>query len=165
VVHPKEGLNVAVHPIVLGVLVAAALKKAKGASSAVSSPEGWAGGKSLGMLDLVAVDGAGHCMRRDAAMAFIAMRQQAQMDGVTLVVDSAFRTMAEQQALYDEYTSGARTDVVAKPGWSNHQGGIAVDVATNRGKSASYAWLLEHARSFGFYATVQSEPWHWEYRV
>ena len=75
---------------------------------------------------------------------------------------------------------------VAAPGFSNHQGGIAVDFALllkpdpknpdgEKELSASMAqsdpwkeswfwrWLVQRAGEFGFVA-YEPEPWHWEYK-
>lgn len=114
-------------------------------------------------LALSAIDAAGHLLRTDAANSFVTMRAAAERDGVQLVVESGFRTMGQQQALWEAYQRGERADVVAQPGWSNHQSGVAVDVVTERGTNAAYGWLLQHAATFGFRRTVGSEPWHWEY--
>jgi len=146
--------------VTLGVFVAAIKKR----SAAPADREGWSGGQSLGQLDLIDIDGAGHLMQRDAGLAFTAMREQAQLDGVTLHVDSAFRTMAEQQALYDLYKAG-KGNLAAAPGYSNHQAGLAVDVDSQKGTNAAYDWLVANAHVFGFYRTVPSEAWHWEYRA
>ncbi len=68
---------------------------------------------------------------------------------------------------------------VASPGYSNHQGGIAVDFAL-RLKDANelgasmaqsdpwkeswfWRWLKQRAGEFGF-VEYEPEPWHWEYK-
>jgi len=50
---------------------------------------------------------------------------------------------------------------MAVPGTSNHNLGIAIDIANASG--ARLAWLLKHAARFGFSWEVQSEPWHLRY--
>lgn len=50
---------------------------------------------------------------------------------------------------------------MAVPGTSNHNLGIAIDIANASGKRLE--WLLKHAQSFGFSWEVQSEPWHLRY--
>jgi hypothetical protein len=66
--------------------------------------------------------------------------------------------MAEQQYLYDCYLTKScnNGNLAAKPGYSNHQNGRAVDVSTS-------SWLFANAAKFGFVRTVPSEDWHWEY--
>jgi LAS superfamily LD-carboxypeptidase LdcB len=124
-------------------------------------------GKQLGPIELKPI-GSGFYLRSDAAEQFNLMRQDASTDGVSLVVDSAFRSMAEQEALYAELVAGSRTTPVAKPGYSNHQNGIAVDIAVQSSQqSPTYQWLAANAGDYGFVNTGATfnnpEYWHWEY--
>lgn len=105
--------------------------------------------------------GSGFYLRRDAAAAFLEMKLAAAADGVKLVPNDAFRTMTQQEAAYAKYLAGG--NLAAQPGHSNHQGGIAVDIESGGGMNASFVWLTNNARRFGFRRTVASEPWHWEY--
>jgi len=50
---------------------------------------------------------------------------------------------------------------MAVPGTSNHNLGIAIDIANASGKRLE--WLLKNAERFGFSWEVQSEPWHLRY--
>lgn len=112
----------------------------------------------------VAPIGNGFYLRSDAAEAFLEMREAARRDGVILKVNSAFRTQEEQERLYKLYRegNGARA---ARPGFSNHQGGLAVDIEVGGSKeSETYKWLDEHADEFGFNNNEGdrvNEPWHW----
>jgi hypothetical protein len=57
--------------------------------------------------------------------------------------------------------------LTAKPGYSNHQSGIAFDIhygQTEAERGKQYVWLCKNAWRFGFVRTVFSERWHWEYR-
>jgi LAS superfamily LD-carboxypeptidase LdcB len=47
---------------------------------------------------------------------------------------------------------------MAVPGTSNHNWGIAIDIANASGKRLD--WLLANAHRFGFSWELQSEPWH-----
>jgi LAS superfamily LD-carboxypeptidase LdcB len=47
---------------------------------------------------------------------------------------------------------------LAIPGSSNHNWGLAVDVANANGKTLK--WMLENEHLYGFSHEVQSEPWH-----
>lgn len=109
--------------------------------------------------------GGGHFLAAPAAAAFHAMRAAAALNGVELRVNSSFRTMAQQQQLYARYLAGTGA-LAAKPGFSNHQGGIAVDIDVfdDEGrKRPAYDWLHGNAERYAFRRTVASEPWHWEY--
>jgi len=105
----------------------------------------------------------GKVMRSDAAAAFNRMHAAARAAGINLHVNSGFRTMAEQRALYRAYQNGTG-NLAAKPGYSNHQGGIAVDINVGGTGTSTYRWLAANARNYGFVRTVPSEPWHWEFR-
>lgn len=112
-------------------------------------------------LDLIGI-GGGHYLRRDAAFRFFEMREAAWKDGVSLQVNSSFRSHEKQQELYAMYRAGTGS-LAAKPGYSNHQSGIAVDIESSGGTNAAFRWLTQNASDFDFRRTVPSEPWHWEY--
>lgn len=90
--------------------------------------------------------------------AFLRMQRAAHEAGVYLSISSGFRTMAEQKYLYGCYLSGRCNggNLAAKPGYSNHQSGVALDLSTS-------TWLANNAGRFGFKRTVPSESWHYEY--
>jgi hypothetical protein len=89
---------------------------------------------------------------------FIKMQKAANAAGVNLSVNSGFRTMAEQQHLYSCYIhkNCNNGNLAARPGYSNHQSGYALDLTTS-------TWLANNAGRFGFRRTVPSEAWHYEY--
>ncbi|HWN66030.1 MAG TPA: M15 family metallopeptidase [Haliangium sp.] len=82
-------------------------------------------------------------------------------DGHAIRLNSGFRTFAEQQALWDANPNPSQ---VARPGRSNHQNGIAIDINTGSFQSALYLWMKDHGPDHGFIRTVSGEHWHWEYR-
>jgi len=99
----------------------------------------------------------------NAFAAFSRMRQAIQASGISVKINSAFRTMAKQKELYTKYLTG-RGNLAAKPGRSNHQYGVALDLdVKNNPKLLS--WLRANAGSYGFWQAVPSENWHWEYDV
>lgn len=102
-------------------------------------------------------------------------------DGVKLSLRSAFRSNQEQQKLYDRYQAWKKyqsgessvpsqeSPPAARPGFSNHQQGLAVDIyeaAISLGgyDSEAFKWLEKNASRFSFENTVSGEPWHWEYK-
>lgn len=94
--------------------------------------------------------------------AFKNLYESAEKDGITLSLIVGFRTMEQQQRLYN---SGLDSKLVAKPGYSNHQNGIAIDICgkgSNCGKQ--FEWLRANAKTFQFCQPMPYEPWHWEYR-
>ncbi|CAM3992997.1 D-alanyl-D-alanine carboxypeptidase [Corallococcus sp. ZKHCc1 1396] len=106
----------------------------------------------------------GHRMHRDAAAAFERMTAEARESGRTLLVTSAWRSYRQQHYLWRLYRKGLGPKA-ARPGRSNHNRGLAVDLVVGSGlESPTYLWLAGNACRFGFRRTVASEPWHWEYR-
>lgn len=95
----------------------------------------------------------GHGMRPDVAVAFDRMAIAALQDGVGLVINSGFRSDAEQARLF-----AANPDPrwVAPPGRSLHRCGTELDI----GPPSAYGWLASNASRFGFLKRYSWEPWH-----
>lgn len=108
-------------------------------------------------IRLVEVDG--EQVEARTAKAFRAMQAAAARDGIQLVIRSGFRPHEKQKELYRKYRAG-RGNLAARPGYSNHQSGSALDIIVR--DPATLAWMEEHGPRFGFHKTVRSEPWHWE---
>jgi hypothetical protein len=121
---------------------------------------GYRNGSSF-TITVVTVDG--HPVERQTANAYYVMAQAAERAGVQIRIVSGFRTMAEQQHLYYCYTSCScnSCNLAARPGYSNHQSGHALDLNTSSG--GVYNWLAAHGGAYGFSRTVPSEAWHWEW--
>eukprot|EP00753_Platysulcus_tardus_P018955 PLAT7034.3.p2 GENE.PLAT7034.3~~PLAT7034.3.p2 ORF type:complete len:441 (+),score=164.87 PLAT7034.3:97-1419(+) len=86
--------------------------------------------------------------------------------GRGLTINSGFRTMAQQEYFYNCYRTKRcnNGNLAARPGYSNHQNGIALDLSTGGASGAPYRFLKSSASRYGFVRTVGSEIWHWEYR-
>jgi len=112
-------------------------------------------------ITVVTVDG--RPVERATANAYLALQAAAAADGVRLRIVSGFRTMAEQEYFYGCYVNCScnNCNLAARPGYSNHQSGHALDLNTSDG--GVYAWLNAHGPSFGWERTVPSEDWHWEW--
>jgi MYXO-CTERM domain-containing protein len=125
-----------------------------------SQDTGYTSGKAFA-ITVVTVDGKK--VEKDTANAYYVMAQAAAADGVNLAIVSGFRTMAQQQQLYSCYVNCScnNCNLAAKPGYSNHQSGHALDLNTSA--SGVLSWLNAHGASFGFKRTVPSENWHWEW--
>jgi hypothetical protein len=75
----------------------------------------------------------------------------------SLSVNSALRTIAQQYMLYAWYQSGTcGITLAAKPGNSNHETGLALDV----NEYGAWRSILE---SNGFQWLGSSDPWHFDY--
>ncbi|RYZ65554.1 MAG: hypothetical protein EOP08_06745, partial [Proteobacteria bacterium] len=123
-----------------------------------SSDTGYSNGNAFS-ITLVSVDG--DPVERDTANAFLTLAQAAEGAGVKLSINSGFRSMAEQQYLYNCYKNCNcnSCNLAAAPGYSNHQSGHAIDIAASDG----YGWLFAHGPAYGWKNTVPSEKWHWEW--
>jgi hypothetical protein len=98
----------------------------------------------------------GQPMRPDVALAFDRMDHAARADGVALVINSAYRSDAEQAELWRRHPDPRW---VAPPGTSLHRNGTELDL----GPPAAYAWLRAHAERFHFTQRYSWEAWHWGY--
>lgn len=119
-----------------------------------------------------------------AAAALKRMTAAAAKDGVTLQIVSGFRSAAYQAALLRTKLNRGMSIATAlrintPPGYSEHQSGCAVDLATPHSPAAdqnfactpAYAWLNRHAAGYGFHLSypptnahgIEFEPWHWRY--
>ncbi|MBI2375418.1 MAG: D-alanyl-D-alanine carboxypeptidase family protein [Deltaproteobacteria bacterium] len=113
--------------------------------------------------DITLVDVDGEPVAINTANAFSRMRDAAARAGVQIRINSGFRTNEEQTRLYSCYThcNCNGCNLAARPGYSNHQSGTALDLNTSR--SGVLSWLNRNGSRYGFSRTVSSEPWHWEY--
>ena len=93
-------------------------------------------------------------MRPDVAAAFDRMASAASSAGLTLLVNSGFRSDAEQAALF-----AANPDPrwVAPPGQSLHRCATELDL----GPESAYGWLAANAARFGFLQRYSWEAWHY----
>lgn len=134
-----------------------------------SASAAWQGGVYQGQVKLIRIVDRTldiEYITEQVAQPYLDMVAAAEADGIALLLNSGFRTYAEQKHLYDGYVAGRPGfNLAAKPGRSNHQNGIAIDIDTAGGVgSPVYDWLAREATGFGFIRTVAREAWHWEYR-
>lgn len=124
----------------------------------------------------------------------IAMLQAAKSEGLNPLICSSYRTNEKQGQLYQnkvsEYLSQGYSKVeasdkaafwVARPGTSEHQLGLAVDIVSTKNQrldrsqenTVEQQWLIQNSWKYGFvlrYPTnknsitgVGYEPWHYRY--
>lgn len=98
----------------------------------------------------------GEGMRPDVAAAFDRMAAAASHVGLTLVVNSGFRSDAEQAALFAAHPDPTW---VAPPGHSLHRCATELDL----GPESAYGWLAANASRFGFSQRYSWEAWHYGY--
>lgn len=126
-------------------------------------------------------------MRPEAAAALEDLFEAAAQDGITLYATSGYRSYSTQKAIFerklermDEKQANAS---VAKPGYSEHQTGLAMDIEgeTTKGTGLTEAfgespegiWTAEHCAEYGFIIRYPKgktnitgyiyEPWHLRY--
>lgn len=113
------------------------------------------------------------------------MIADAQAEGVTLVVNSAYRPYYSQQLVYDnryqkyleegksEEEARVLTDsYVAVPGCSEHQLGLAMDIVASGDDKSDGGWLANNAPDYGFILRYPEDKTHithtayesWHYR-
>ncbi|WP_449317302.1 M15 family metallopeptidase [Rothia mucilaginosa] len=127
----------------------------------------------------------GHQLRAEAAKAADTMIDAAATDGVTLLVSSAYRSYAVQQQTYQYWVSVNGQQVAdqlsARPGYSEHQTGLAIDFASPEGcrleecyrDTLAGQWLVKNALRYGYILRFPDgrqsvtgyrfEPWHYRY--
>lgn len=130
---------------------ASAVAEAGASSGALGAPQAMAsGGGYSGPL----VYRQGEGMRPDVAAAYDRMAGVAARAGLALIVNSGFRSDAEQAALFAAHPDPRW---VAPPGQSLHRCATELDL----GPESAYAWLAAHASRFGFVQRYDWEAWHY----
>jgi hypothetical protein len=111
-------------------------------------------------------------LAKEVAESYLAMVAAAKADGITWVINSAYRSYREQQTEKDRWTKAGKPKNAANAGTSNHGCGLAVDIGTQifgtSGEGRVYRWLMKNASKFGFRRIAGSgknESWHWEYTL
>ena len=132
------------------------------------------------------VDDQSAAVRRVAYDDLRQMRAAATTAGVTLVILSAYRSYARQQATFAYWVSVSGYDraleASARPGHSEHQLGTSIDFGDGAAAPWEYAdwaltpagaWLRENAGAYGFVMSYppgtaavtcyKYEPWHYRW--
>ena len=150
-------------------------------------PEDWE--KKLETVHMTNSVGDDVEVEKKAYDAYLELKAELEKEGVYVDLDSARRSVAEQQRIMDEFTKEYGADyaakTVAKPGYSEHHTGLALDLylivdgkdivenedmiqytdiwKTIHSKLADYGFILryldgmEHITGYGY------EPWHIRY--
>lgn len=116
-------------------------------------------------------------LTEDTQKAFDEMQKVAAEEGVELWVQSGYRSYERQEELYNRYKDESGLEYAeefsARPGYSEHQSGLAFDVneaGTNFEETKEGVWIGEHAHEYGFiirfpegkkdFTGYEFEPWH-----
>ena len=123
-------------------------------------------------------------LRQIALDKYTELWQAAYDDGIKFIINSSYREYNKQLSIYEDYKNWYGEEKAnaqaAKPGYSEHQTGLALDVFSTDNQltgtfkdSNGYKWLKENAYKYGFierypegkeYLTgYEFESWHWRY--
>jgi D-alanyl-D-alanine carboxypeptidase len=128
----------------------------------------------------------GQQLRKEAADQLNVLLAAAKNSGQSMMVISGYRSYASQQNTYNSYVKrdgqAAADRYSARPGFSEHQTGLAADLGAAHGTCAleicfadtsEGKWLAAHAHEYGFIIRYikdgesrtgyQYEPWHIRY--
>ncbi len=112
--------------------------------------------------------------------AFARMQRDAAAQGLNIYISSGFRSYSSQRSIYNRYVSRdgrALADTYsARPGHSEHQTGLSIDLNTitqSFGNTAEGRWVAAHCHEYGFILRYPKgkthvtgycfEPWHLRY--
>ena len=122
-------------------------------------------------------------LRKKASYFFEKMSKDARKLGLKIVAVSTYRSYFYQRELYNNYVKemGVKKALLAsaKPGHSEHQTGLALDIMGSNGdynkfeKTKEFVWVKENAYKYGFILRYPKgkehitgfkyEPWHIRY--
>lgn len=125
-------------------------------------------------------------LRKEAAKALKEMINSAEEENIILYARSGYRSYQTQVQLFNNYVANngeeAANKFSARPGESEHQTGLSIDVTSESvdyqltesfGETAEGIWIQEQAHNFGFIIRYpkgkeeitgyQYEPWHLRY--
>ena len=122
--------------------------------------------------------------RAEVLEQFLKMHEDAEANNIYLMVMLSYRDYNEQANIYNEYKEyhgEAYADkIAARPGFSEHQTGLALDIFSLKDSlqstfkdSETYEWLKNNAYKYGFIIRYPEgkekitgftfEPWHYRY--
>ena len=122
-------------------------------------------------------------LRKEARIAFENMAKKAKIDGYNIIAVSTYRDYEYQKNLYNNYKKNKGeyyADLAsARAGHSEHQTGLAVDVADlsldydNFENTKEFDWMIKNSHKYGFVLRYPKakfhitgfkyEPWHYRY--
>lgn len=122
-------------------------------------------------------------LRKEAKEAFEALCRDASSLGLSIRAISSYRTFDYQKGLYDNYVSVNGVEEAdtysARPGFSEHETGLATDVMGSNGnytkfaETNEYTWVVNNAHNYGFVirypenkeniTKYKFESWHLRY--
>jgi len=137
-------------------------------------------------LEIIQTDnnGKNHYLNPEAAHAWREMKSSALIDGIELIIVSAFRSIDYQaEIIRKKLDKGLSIEEILKvsaaPGYSEHHTGRAIDITSPNSPileeyfefTPAFEWLNKNADKFNYYLSFGKnnsqgylyEPWHWCY--
>ena len=122
-------------------------------------------------------------LKKDAAYSFYKLSNDAKKQGYRIIIVSGYRSYEYQDKLFSYYVIEKGLDYAlmcsAKPGHSEHQTGLAIDVEGSNydynlfDKSKEFNWMKNNSYKYGFILRYPKdkekitgykyEPWHYRY--
>lgn len=122
-------------------------------------------------------------LRNIAQINFEKMAKNIEKEGLKIIAVSTYRDSEYQDKLFNNYVQEKGLEYAsmcsAKKGFSEHQTGLAVDIASsnldydNFDKTEEFKWVKNHAHKYGFILRYPKdkinitgykyEPWHYRY--
>ena len=120
-------------------------------------------------------------IERNVAKAFYDMARDASKEGIELMVSSGYRSYKDQEEIMNTYLElygqNYVDNYVAKPGFSEHQTAMSLDIASKSVsvfvESNEYSWMMDNAYKYGFILRYpkskeditgyKCEAWHYRY--
>lgn len=118
-------------------------------------------------------------LRSHVLLAYVRMYEEAKEHGINLMIFSGYRSYDKQRCLYN-FVYDKDDTVSARPGFSEHQSGYAIDISQPEDglteyfeTSLAYEWLINNCHNYGFILRFPRgkedktgysfEPWHFRY--
>ena len=123
-------------------------------------------------------------LKKEAKEAFEMLSEDSINNGTPVYGQSAYRPYEMQESLYNSAVANygqKQADIdTARPGFSEHQTGLAIDVSSTKGgnmlyfdSSKSFDWMNKNAHKYGFILRYEEdktditgfmyESWHYRY--
>ena len=130
-------------------------------------------------------------VEKEAYEQYKKLAKELEKDGVTIELDSVYRSVKAQQDLWDEWSADPEKGIdyvkkfVAVPGYSEHHTGLAIDICIRKGKKleydndemiadrktfkkvhkklAKYGFILRYLENRDDSTGYTYEPWHLRY--
>ena len=125
----------------------------------------------------------GNQTTKEVLSAFKSMWTAAKKEGLTLIVNSSYRDYQSQEEVWNNYENAYGEEyadsIAARPGFSEHQTGLALDIITYGANKNTFdttdefKWLEKNAHKYGFILRYPKdkeditgyayESWHYRY--